>query len=213
MAPGTTRYSRHELLSVFGERGQERIEASRVFVAGLGALGSLISMLLARAGVGFLRVADQDAPELHNLHRQILYDEADTTSGLSKAQVAEKRLTELVDKYGWEYVEDGSRQLMDYSERRLRAEIAEIPDGKYHFKHFLEDDGVSDEMIPVEVTIVVKGDEVIVDFTGSAPQVKGPINCTWVVAASSTYIPLLSLTDPFIPRNSGAFRPIKIIAR
>jgi molybdopterin/thiamine biosynthesis adenylyltransferase len=86
------RYSRHTLLKVFGENGQDKIEGSRVFVAGLGALGSLISMLLARAGVGFLRVADLDAPELHNIHRQILYDECDTTSGLTKAQVAEKRL-------------------------------------------------------------------------------------------------------------------------
>ena len=71
-----TRYSRHTLLNVFGENGQDKIERSRVFVAGLGALGSLISILLARAGVGFLRVADWDAPELHNIHRQILYDEA-----------------------------------------------------------------------------------------------------------------------------------------
>ncbi|MFH1113877.1 MAG: HesA/MoeB/ThiF family protein [Pseudomonadota bacterium] len=86
------RYSRHTLLKVFGENGQEKIQRSRVFVAGLGALGSLISILLARAGVGFLRVADCDAPELHNIHRQILYDEADTTSGLSKARAAEKRL-------------------------------------------------------------------------------------------------------------------------
>lgn len=87
-----SRYSRHTLLAVVGERGQERIQQARVFVAGLGALGSLIAMLLARAGVGFLRIADQDAPELHNLHRQILYDEADAASGLSKAWIAEKRL-------------------------------------------------------------------------------------------------------------------------
>lgn len=86
------RYSRHILLRVIGEKGQEKIERSRVLVAGLGALGSLISMLLARAGVGFLRIADQDTPELHNLHRQILYDEEDTISGYSKARVAERRL-------------------------------------------------------------------------------------------------------------------------
>jgi adenylyltransferase/sulfurtransferase len=86
------RYSRHTLLKVFGEKGQDKIEKSRVFVAGLGALGSLIAILLARAGVGFLRVADWDAPELHNIHRQILYDEADTVSGISKARAAEKRL-------------------------------------------------------------------------------------------------------------------------
>lgn len=87
-----SRYSRHTLLEVLGPEGQERIQRARVLVAGLGALGSLISLLLARAGVGYLRVVDRDAPELHNLHRQILYDEADTTSGLSKARIAERRL-------------------------------------------------------------------------------------------------------------------------
>ncbi len=99
------RYSRHTLLKVFGENGQEKIQRSRVFVAGLGALGSLISILLARAGVGFLRVADCDTPELHNIHRQILYDEADTASGLSKARAAEKRLRAAASNVEIEAVE------------------------------------------------------------------------------------------------------------
>ncbi len=86
------RYNRHELLRVIGEEGQKRIQKARVLVAGLGALGSLISILLARAGVGMLRIVDLDAPELHNLHRQILYDEEDTQSGLSKAQAAARHL-------------------------------------------------------------------------------------------------------------------------
>jgi len=92
MEPEVPRYSRHQLLRVIGEDGQKRIEKARVFVAGLGALGSVISMLLARAGVGFLRIADHDAPEVHNLHRQILYDEADVARGLSKAEAARNRL-------------------------------------------------------------------------------------------------------------------------
>ena len=94
MKSDESRYSRHVLLRVIGEEGQERIAKSRVFVAGLGALGSLIASLLARAGVGFLRIADQDAPELHNLHRQILYDENDVHRGLHKAIAAERHLKE-----------------------------------------------------------------------------------------------------------------------
>jgi molybdopterin/thiamine biosynthesis adenylyltransferase len=90
--PPIPRYSRHVLLQMIGEEGQARIEKSRVFVAGLGALGSLIATLLARAGVGFLRIADLDSPELHNLHRQILYDEADIARGVSKPQAAKERL-------------------------------------------------------------------------------------------------------------------------
>jgi len=88
------RYSRHTLLKVLGDEGQERISRSRVLVAGLGALGSLIAILLARAGVGFMRIVDQDAPEIHNLHRQILYDEADVAAGISKAEAARLHLLE-----------------------------------------------------------------------------------------------------------------------
>jgi adenylyltransferase/sulfurtransferase len=87
-----SRYSRHELLRVIGTEGQEKITKSRVLVAGLGALGSVIAMLLARAGVGFLRIVDIDAPEMHNLQRQVLYEEADVGAGTPKAEAARIRL-------------------------------------------------------------------------------------------------------------------------
>jgi molybdopterin-synthase adenylyltransferase len=93
MEPCIPRYSRHILLKVIGEEGQRKIERSRVLVTGLGALGSLIAILLARAGVGFLRIVDLDSPELHNLHRQLLYEEEDAAAGIPKAEVARKRLT------------------------------------------------------------------------------------------------------------------------
>ncbi|MFA6220886.1 MAG: HesA/MoeB/ThiF family protein [Desulfomonilaceae bacterium] len=86
------RYSRHVLLQMIGAAGQERIRKSRILVAGLGALGSVISILLARAGVGFLRIVDRDSPELHNLSRQILYNEDDVLTGLTKAEAARKNL-------------------------------------------------------------------------------------------------------------------------
>lgn len=87
-----SRYSRHELLRVIGPEGQEKIAQARVLVAGLGALGSVVAMLLARAGAGFLRIVDQDAPELHNLQRQVLYDEADVIHGTPKAEAARTHL-------------------------------------------------------------------------------------------------------------------------
>lgn len=86
------RYSRHVLLQMIGSAGQERIRKSRILVAGLGALGSVISILLARAGVGFLRIVDRDSPELHNLSRQILYNEDDVLAGRTKAEAARTNL-------------------------------------------------------------------------------------------------------------------------
>ncbi len=88
------RYSRHSLLRVIGQEGQQRIQNAKVLVVGLGALGSTISILLARAGVGYLRIVDGDRPELHNLHRQILYTEADVYQGITKADAAIRHLQE-----------------------------------------------------------------------------------------------------------------------
>lgn len=89
-----SRYSRHTLLRVFGPEGQARLASARVLVPGVGALGATIAGLLVRAGVGFVRIIDRDAPELHNLHRQVLYTENDVTSGRSKVEAAADRLRE-----------------------------------------------------------------------------------------------------------------------
>ncbi|MFH0959168.1 MAG: HesA/MoeB/ThiF family protein [Pseudomonadota bacterium] len=92
------RYSRHVLLKVIGSAGHEKIRSARVLVAGMGALGSLISILLARAGVGFLRLVDKDAPEMNNLHRQILYNEKDALMGIPKVEAARANLLTMASK-------------------------------------------------------------------------------------------------------------------
>ena len=110
---------------------------------------------------------------------------------------------------------DGRAALIDYSERRLRAEIDELPDGAYEAAMLVEDDGVTERPVRgAASTVVVRGDEVIADFTGSSPQVRGPMNCTYVVAASAVYNATFCVTDPqmLIPRNSGCYRPMRIIA-
>ena len=101
---------------------------------------------------------------------------------------------------------------MDYSERWMRAEIEAIPDGVYEFTEHMEDDGVVDQPVKFHVTVTVKGDELIVDWTGTDPQVRGPINATYGVTAGATYNAVFHVTDHHIPKNSGAYRPIRIIA-
>jgi N-methylhydantoinase B/oxoprolinase/acetone carboxylase alpha subunit len=101
---------------------------------------------------------------------------------------------------------------MNYSERWMRAEIAAIPDGVYEFTERMEDDGVVDRPVTFHVTVNVRGDELVVDWTGTDPQVRGPINATYGVTAGATYNAIFHLTDMGIPKNSGAYRPIRIIA-
>jgi N-methylhydantoinase B/oxoprolinase/acetone carboxylase alpha subunit len=128
--------------------------------------------------------------------------------------VGDRRLLALVDRYGLDTVREGARLLIEYSDRRLRAEIDDLPDGRFEARMTVEDDGVSADPFDVQVAVVVRGDEVIADFTGSSPQVRGPMNCTFVVAASAVYNAVFCVTDPqmLIPRNSGCYRPMRIIA-
>lgn len=127
--------------------------------------------------------------------------------------VAERRLQALAARYGLGVVEAAFAHIKDYSERRMRAEIAAIPDGVYEGVDVMEDDGVSEDgPFEIRATVLVHGDEITVDFTGSSPQAKGPINCPFGVTASATYNALLQLTDPSIPTNAGCFRPIRLIA-
>jgi N-methylhydantoinase B/oxoprolinase/acetone carboxylase alpha subunit len=129
-------------------------------------------------------------------------------------RVGERRFLALCDRYDADSIREGAARLIDHSERRLRAEIAELPDGRHEAAMMVEDDGVSSDPFEVKVAVVVRGDEVIVDFTGSSPQVRGPMNCTYVVAASAAYNAVFCVTDPEmeIPRNSGCYRPVRIIA-
>ncbi len=75
-----------------GKAGQEKLVVARVGLVGCGALGSVIANHLVRAGIGFLRIADRDYPELHNLQRQILFTEADVAAGIPKAEAAAAHL-------------------------------------------------------------------------------------------------------------------------
>ncbi len=90
-----SRYSRQILFPALGEAGQRRLLRSRVAVIGCGATGSVIANLLARAGVGYLRVVDRDFVELNNLHRQILFDEEDAAEALPKAVATARKLRRI----------------------------------------------------------------------------------------------------------------------
>jgi molybdopterin-synthase adenylyltransferase len=88
------RYSRQMLVPCIGRAGQERLQQARVGLVGCGALGSAVATNLVRAGVGLLRLADRDYPEIHNLHRQMLYTEADVARRTPKAEAAAEHLRE-----------------------------------------------------------------------------------------------------------------------
>lgn len=125
--------------------------------------------------------------------------------------IAENRLLKLLDRYGAKFLKAASDQLLDYSERWMRAEIREIPNGVYQASDCMEDDGITDQPVWMRLKLIVEDDEIIADWTDSDPQARGPINATFVVTAAATYSAVLHVTSKEIPRNSGCYRPIRVL--
>jgi N-methylhydantoinase B len=122
------------------------------------------------------------------------------------------RLTAVIDRYGMGLAADGMAAILDYSERRMRAEIERIPDGTATYSDVLDDDGISGGPIPIRIAVAVDGDQIAFDFAGTADQVAGPVNAVLAVTSSATYYAVRALTDPEIPPNAGCYRPISISA-
>lgn len=122
-----------------------------------------------------------------------------------------RRLRELIARYGFDELHGYGRAIIDYTERRMRAEIARIPDGVYVGVDYLDDDGITDDPIKIAVRLEVKGDEITFDFSDTDPQRRGPTNCTEYQAMSLVMYTLRCLTDPDIPQNEGTYKPLKLV--
>jgi N-methylhydantoinase B/oxoprolinase/acetone carboxylase alpha subunit len=130
---------------------------------------------------------------------------------IAAVDLGERRMGELIAKHGKAIFRKTVADLMDYSEQRVRAEIRDIPDGKYEFEDWMEDDGIEARPLKIRVAVHVQGEEVVVDFHGTDPQCRGPINTPLSVPTAGAQNALLQLTDPAVPKNSGCFRPIRVL--
>ena len=103
--------------------------------------------------------------------------------------------------------------MYDYSERITRLAIEKIPDGTWTAEDFIDNNGIDlDKPIPIKVTVTIKGSDITVDFSGSAPEQKGPMNGLWVTTLSAARVAVKALTSPELPANEGFNRPINVIA-
>lgn len=127
-------------------------------------------------------------------------------------ETARERLRGVVDKYGRETLSEAISEIQNYSERRMRQEISALSDGTYAFEDVLDDDGQGNTDIPIRAAVRIDGDEVAVDFEGTADQTAGPMNAVRAVTASAVYYSVRCITDPDIPPNDGCYRPIDIRA-
>ena len=123
-----------------------------------------------------------------------------------------RRLAQLFQRWPVAKVEEGAGHIIDAVARRMRAGIAALPDGEYRFRDLLDDDGMGTTDIPIEVRIVVSGDEIAFDFAGSGPQVKGNMNNSFAGLQASVLFALKVLVDPDGPTNHGMIEPVTITA-
>jgi N-methylhydantoinase B len=135
----------------------------------------------------------------------------DMMAQAASLRIAERRFRELCDKYGVETVTAGIEKLMNDSETLIRQELRKIPPGVYEAEDYIDDDGISEGPFKVQVKVTVTPDKLICDYTGSHPQVLGPVNAGWTALVAAARAIFLALTDPSIPTNDGCFRPLEII--
>jgi len=118
----------------------------------------------------------------------------------------------LIARYGAPIMVAACAEILDSSERAVRAMIADMPDGRYTFEDFIDDDGIDDRPIRIHAAIDISGDEMTVDLTRSGPQATGPVNATLASSASAVCYSVIACADQSVAANAGCYRPIKLVA-
>ena len=134
---------------------------------------------------------------------------ADLRAQLAANRAGAARLAELADRFGLDTLHEGMRETLDYAERRTRARIAELEDGTREARDVLE---AAEGDLELRVRATVAGDSLQLDFSGSAAQHDGNLNCPLAVTLSACYFALRVLTDPDVPASAGAYRPVAVTA-
>src|SRR5439155_2148932 len=138
--------------------------------------------------------------------------EGDLAAMLGANRTGERRLIEVVRKYGWSEVRRYITEILNYSERMTRHAISQIPDGIYEAEDVLDNDGITGKPVAIRVRIHIRGDRATVDFSGSDPQVQGSVNAVYAITASVVFYVFRTLVPFAIPSNAGGMRPLKIVA-
>src|SRR5206468_3954291 len=133
----------------------------------------------------------------------------DLRAQLAAHHLAERRIAELCARRGVDTVKAAMEELFDYSERRMRAGVAALPDGTYDAADVLEG---TDGDLELHVAVTIAGETIDVDFDGTVPQHDGNLNCPLAVTRSACYFVVRALVDPDLPASGGAFAPVTVCA-
>ena len=155
------------------------------------------------------RLTPELVEELVGQMRQPAQRRADLRAQLAANRIGSQRLEELAARMGPDALAAATAEVLDYAERRTRAELARMDDGVREAVDVLE---AAKGDLELRLRAEVRGDELILDFTGSADQHGGNLNAPFAVTRSACLFALRVLTDPDIPASAGAERPLTVIA-
>lgn len=141
--------------------------------------------------------------------------DGDLAAQLAAHAIGAQRLQDIVDRYGLAETLAQADALIDYARRLTRAAVAQIPDGRYSFRDYLDNDGQSDDPLAIEVAVSVSGEELKADFAGTTPAVHGNLNAVPAIVESAVAYCLrcvaVALLDTNLPMNQGAFDPLTLL--
>ena len=165
-----------------------------------------------------LRIHDKGVPRRDLLHmmsanvRLPVNFLGDLNAQIGSVEIAARRIETLLEEYGVERFTAYIGEIMNSTERQVRAVISDWPDGVYEGESLLDDDGFDATMIPIRVRITVDGDSMTMDFSESSPQVKGFVNSAYANTRSIAHAALMYMLPENIAKNEGSMRPVRIIA-
>ena len=136
---------------------------------------------------------------------------SDLFAGVASIRVGEARVRSLCERYGRHALRASIELLLQQGEIVARKALQELPHGIYEADGFMDDDGISEDPIPIRVRVTIDDESFTADFSGSSPQVRGPINGTRARLYSSARVVFKAITAPQYPNNGGCFRPVKVI--
>ncbi len=137
----------------------------------------------------------------------------DMNAQISSCRTGERRVQELVKKFGLETFTQATAQILDHGERLARARLSALPKGRWSAEDWVDDDGIDkDTMLKIKATVTISEDELLIDFSGSSAAVKGPVNIPIGLTMGVGALIFKAITTPDTPANDGNFRPLRVEA-
>ncbi|MEM7343258.1 MAG: hydantoinase B/oxoprolinase family protein [Chloroflexota bacterium] len=137
----------------------------------------------------------------------------DMNAQISSCRTGERRVQELIEKFGPDTYEQAIEEILDHGDRITRARLAELPKGTWSAEDFVDDDGINkDILVKLKATVTITDDEMVIDWTGSDPATEGPINLPFGLTTGISALAFKSVTTPDTPATEGNFRALRVEA-